>query len=111
MVVSVGCRTTEGLNPTVAGPTVTCPLGLRGRFANETGTNCIGALACPAVVSLIEAVVGLDNGALIVIGNATRGARITVVAVVNLGVDPGAETRVCIVAGPVVMIFWVPGGP
>jgi len=34
----------------------------------ETGTNCIGVLVCPAEVNLIEAVVGLEVGARMVMG-------------------------------------------
>jgi|688.fasta_scaffold2845092_1 hypothetical protein len=57
----------EGLNPTGAGLTDTGPVGLMG-MGIETGTNCIEVFVCPAEVSLIEAVVGLEVGARMVIG-------------------------------------------
>ncbi len=58
----------EGLKPTGAGLTDTGPVGRIGMVPIETGTNCIGVLVCPAEVNLIEAVVGLEVGARMVMG-------------------------------------------
>ena len=68
----MGCRTivpAGGLNPTGAGLTETGTVGRMGIVEMETGTNCIDEVAGAAVVSRMEAVVGLEVGARIVIGN------------------------------------------
>ena len=68
----MGCRTivpAGGLNPTGAGLTETGTVGRMGIVEMETGTNCIDDVAGAAVVSRMEAVVGLEVGARIVIGN------------------------------------------
>ena len=52
-----------------AGRTKTGPVCRMGIVEIETGTNCIDVLVGAAVVSLIEAVVGVEVGARMVIGN------------------------------------------
>ena len=73
----------DGLKPKGAGRTATGPVCRSGNVAIETGTNCMDELAGAVVVNLIEAIVGLDAGARIVIGNC--GVLMTVVAVAKRG--------------------------